>query len=72
MDEKNEAGPGHDPLVSREHVVQILHRAGLDEQQMATVLDGVEFPVPLSKIMNKAMQHGLSSTSLTDQMGGSP
>lgn len=39
---------------------------------MATVLDGVEFPVSLSKIMNKAMQHGVSSTSLTDQMGGSP
>lgn len=72
MDEKNKAGPGHDRLVSREHVVQILHRAGLNEQQMATVLDGVEFPVSLSKIMNKAMQHGVSSTSLTDQMGGSP
>ncbi len=72
MDEKNEAGPGHDPLVSRAHVVQILHRAGLNEQQIATVTDGLEFPVPLSKIMNKAMQHGLSVTSLTDQMGGSP
>jgi hypothetical protein len=72
VDEKNEAGPGHDPIVSRAHVVQILHRAGLSEQQMATVLDGIDFPVPLSKIMNKAMQHGLSSTSLTDQMGGSP
>jgi hypothetical protein len=72
VDEKNEAGSGHDPLVSREHVVQILHRAGLSEQQMATVLDGVEFPIALSKIMNKAMQHGVSGTSLTDQMGGSP
>jgi hypothetical protein len=72
VDEKNEAGPGHDPLVSRAHVVQILHRAGLNEQQIATVTDGLEFPVPLSKIMNKAMQHGLSVTSLTDQMGGSP
>ena len=39
---------------------------------MATVLDGVEFPIALSKIMNKAMQHGISGTSLTDQLGGSP
>ena len=72
MDEKNEAGSDPDPLVSRAHVVQILHRAGLNEQQMATVLDGVEFPIALSKIMNKAMQHGISGTSLTDQLGGSP
>jgi hypothetical protein len=72
VDEKNKAGAGGDPLVSREHVVQILHRAGVNQQQMATVLDGVEFPIPLSKIMNKAMQHGVSSTSLTDQLGGSP
>jgi hypothetical protein len=72
VDEKNKAGSGADPLVSREHVVQILHRAGVNQQQMATVLDDVEFPVPLSKIMNKAMQHGVSSTSLTDQLGGSP
>jgi hypothetical protein len=72
VDEKNEAGSDPDPLVSRAHVVQILHRAGLNEQQIATVLDGIEFPVPLSKIMNKAMQHGVSSTSLTDQLGGSP
>ena len=72
MNEKNEAGSDPDPLVSRAHVGQILHRAGLNEQQMATVLDGVEFPTALSKIMNKAMQHGVSTTSLTDQMGGSP
>jgi hypothetical protein len=72
VDEKNEAGSDQDPLVSRAHVVQILHRAGINEQQMATVLDGVEFPALLSNIMNKAMQHGISTTSITDQMGGSP
>jgi hypothetical protein len=72
VDEKNEAVSNHDPLVSREHVVQILHRAGVSEQQMATVLDGVEFPIAMSKIMNRAMQHGISGTSLTDQLGGSP
>lgn len=72
MDEKNKAGSNRDPLVSRAHVVQILHRAGFNEQQIATVLDGVEFPSSMSKIMNKAMQHGISRTSLTDQLGGSP
>jgi hypothetical protein len=72
MDANNASGPGGDPLVSREHVEQIMHRAGLDEGQIATVLDGIEFPVRLSKIVSKAMQHGLTTSALTDQMGGSP
>jgi hypothetical protein len=72
VDEKNETGSDHDPLVNREHVVHILHRAGLNEEQIAAVTDGVEFPSPLSKVLNKALQHGISPTSLTDELGGSP
>jgi hypothetical protein len=72
VDSHDDASAKDDPPLSREHVVQILHRAGLDEGQIAAVLDGIEFPSPLSKIMPKAVQHGLTHTDLTDRMGGSP
>jgi hypothetical protein len=66
------AGPDNDPLLSREHVMQILHRAGLDQGQIATILEGMEFPSRLSKIQQKGVEHGLSHTELTDRLGGSP
>ena len=72
MDSNDDAGQDKDPPLSREHVVQILHRAGLAEGQIATVLDGIEFPSRLSKILPKAMQHGVTRSELTDRMGGSP
>jgi hypothetical protein len=72
VDSHSDAGQDKDPPLSREHVLHILHRAGLDEGQIAAVLDGIEFPSPLSKIMPKAVQHGLTHADLTDRMGGSP
>jgi hypothetical protein len=72
VDSHDDAGADNDPLLGREHVVQILHRAGLDQGQIATMLEGIEFPSRLSKIQLKALEHGLSRTELTDRMGGSP
>jgi ABC-type taurine transport system substrate-binding protein len=72
MDNNDETGSKDDPLISREHVQHILRRAGVGDEQIAEVLDGLEFPSPLSKILARALQHGISGTSLTDRMGGSP
>jgi hypothetical protein len=71
--ETNETtGPDSDPLLSRAHVDDVLHRAGLDVGQLSEVLDSIEFPSPLSKVTSVFLQHGISLSSLTDQMGGSP
>ena len=72
MDSHDGARAENDPLLSREHVVQILHRAGLDQGQIATMLEGMEFPSRLSRLQQRGMEYGLSHTELTDRMGGSP
>jgi hypothetical protein len=72
MDKNDDIAPGNDPPVSRAHVEEILQRAGLDEERIATLLDGIEFPSPISKIIPKFLQHGVSYSLLTDRLGGSP
>jgi hypothetical protein len=72
VENNEQTGPGNDPLLSRAHVEHILHRTGLDEGQQMAVLDGIDFPSPLSKVTAVFLQHGISYSSLTDQMGGSP
>jgi hypothetical protein len=72
MDKNDGTDRGDDPMVSRAHVEQILHRVGLHEDRIATVLEGIEFPSRLSEILPRFLKHGISRTSLTDQMGGSP
>lgn len=72
MEKNDKTGPDRDLLLTRAHVEQVLQRAGLDERQIAAVLDGVEFPSPISRISTKLMQNGISYSALTDQMGGSP
>jgi hypothetical protein len=72
MDKNDATGSVDDPVLSHAHVEQILRRVGLDEKRIATVLDGIDFPSPLSRILPRLMEHGVSRTSLIDRMGGSP
>ncbi len=72
MDKNDDIGPGGGQSVSREHVEHILRRAGLNEDQIAAALDGVEFPSPLSKMLPRLLERGISPTMLTDRLGGSP
>jgi|HubBroStandDraft_5_1064220.scaffolds.fasta_scaffold1872310_1 hypothetical protein len=72
MDNNDDIGQDGEQLISRANAEQVLHRVGLDAEQIVAVLDGIEFPCPVSKIIPRALQHGVSLTSLTDRMGGSP
>jgi ABC-type taurine transport system substrate-binding protein len=61
-----------DPVVERADVVKILQRAGLDEQDIATALRGVQFPERASQIATQLMHLGITRERLIDRMGGSP
>jgi hypothetical protein len=70
--ENDDIGTDPDRLLGREHVEQILHRAGLAPEEIAAVVDDIKFPSRLSVIRQKALKHGISLSTLTDRMGGSP
>ena len=57
--------------VSRDHVVHILRRAGFRE-----VADEAEKELPVTLDLNEAMtwcaQHGVNTSDLISQLGGSP
>jgi hypothetical protein len=72
MDKNDATGSDDDPVLSREHVEHTLRRVGVEEDRIAAVLEGIEFPSRLSKILPRALQHGISRSSLVDRMGGSP
>ena len=61
-----------DRVVDRAEVVKILQRVGVDDQRIATVLDGVEFPDRASHIVGRLQQQGITTDRLVDRMGGSP
>ena len=61
-----------DPVVERADVVRVLQRAGLDEQDIATALSGVQFPDRVSHIATQLMHLGITRDRLIDRMGGSP
>ena len=61
-----------DRVVDRAEVVKILQRVGVDDQRIATVLDGVEFPDRASHIVGRLQQLGITTDRLVDRMGGSP
>jgi hypothetical protein len=71
-DSGTDTGTGPDALLSREHVEHILHRVGLAREQIEAVLDDIKFPSTLTEIRQKAMEHGIYTSTLTDRMGGSP
>jgi hypothetical protein len=72
MDKILNTGPDRDPLVDRTHVAEVLRHVGLDTEQIATVLDDVEFPGRLSHIFPQVAKYGISRGRLIDRMGGSP
>lgn len=56
---------------SRQHVVNVMRRSGhadLAEEASRDLPD----PVDLDRVMDWALQHGLSHDDLISQMGGSP
>jgi hypothetical protein len=57
--------------VPRQHVVDILHRAGLKEAaaEAARVLPD---PVDLDEAVNWGARHGITHDVLVSRMGGSP
>lgn len=61
-----------DPVVERAQIVQILERAGVDEQRIATALSGVKFPDHISRLTPQLLRLGITKDRLIDQMGGSP
>jgi len=70
--ENEDTGTDPDELFSREHVEHILHRVGLASEQIEAVLGDIKFPSTLAKIREKATEHGIYTSTLTDRMGGSP
>ena len=71
MAESGSAGPGHDRLVSRADAERVFRRAGLSAEQIASALDDIEFPAPLSRVRQHAAWHGITVEQLMDRMGGS-
>ncbi|MDQ2877085.1 MAG: hypothetical protein M3Y33_20670 [Actinomycetota bacterium] len=72
MTERANTGVDRDPLVSRANVEGVLGRVGLGAEEIAAVLDGVEFPARLSHVQQRAARHGIPQEQLIDRMGGSP
>jgi hypothetical protein len=61
-----------DPVVERAEVVKILHRAGMNDENIATALSGLEFPDRASHIAPHLLHLGITRDRLIDRMGGSP
>jgi hypothetical protein len=72
MGKTSNTGRDRDPVVDRAHVAEVLRHVGLDTEQIATVLDDVEFPSRLSHILPQVAKYGISRERLIDRMGGSP
>jgi AcrR family transcriptional regulator len=66
------AGAGQDQTVSRKHVMSVLERAGLPEDQAREAIAVLEFPVPLSVVSEHLLKVGITHSGLTDRLGGSP
>jgi hypothetical protein len=61
-----------DRVVDRAEVEKLLQRVGVDDERIATALDGVEFPDRASRILGRLQQQGITTDRLVDRMGGSP
>jgi hypothetical protein len=61
-----------DPVVDRATVVNVLKRAGMDEQHIATALSGMDFPDRASHLAPQLLHLGITLDRLIDRMGGSP
>ena len=57
--------------LSREHIIQMLRRAGLADVAAAAAMS-LPDPVDAKALDRFCARYGLSKQSLTDRMGGSP
>jgi hypothetical protein len=56
---------------SREQVLQVLSRVGVQHARADQLLSGIEFPASLPEIYGHLGKYGIDLDSLTDKMGGS-
>lgn len=59
-------------LVTRDSVVAVLTRSGIDPTSVADVLDSIRFPAPLHEVAERFGARGVTRESLLDALGGSP
>ena len=72
MGEPSNTGTDLDPLMDRAHVAEVLRHVGLDAEQVTAMLDDIEFPSRLSRILPQVARYGITRGRLIDRMGGSP
>jgi hypothetical protein len=62
----------HDVFVERADAQRVLGRVGFSKHDIAEVLGPIAFPAPLSVVMRRGQQFGISAGSLMERLGGSP
>ena len=61
-----------DPLLDRADVTKVLKRAGVPPDDIATLLDGLEFPDRASHLAESLERVGVTAERLMDRMGAGP
>lgn len=64
--------PDDDILVERGNAERLLLRAGFSEDDIAEVLGPITFPAPMSVVVFRGQQFGISAGSLMERLGVSP
>jgi hypothetical protein len=59
-------------IVSREHVIGVLTRAGMTASDAEEAISGISFPAELELVLNRLGSQGLTHDGLLSRLGASP
>jgi hypothetical protein len=58
--------------VTRQHVIDVLHRTGLSQGEAERVASSLPDPVDLEEVAEHLFPYGITKDELISRMGGSP
>jgi hypothetical protein len=64
--------PDPPQIVSRDHVIGVLTRAGMPASEAEQAISGISFPAELEFLLNHLGRQGITHDGLISRLGGSP
>jgi hypothetical protein len=59
-------------IVSRQHVIDVLTRAGMTASEAEGAISGISLPAEVGSLLNHLGSQGLTHDGLISRLGGSP